>query len=65
MRRRWRVILSAIIFLAGLWAYLTVVEIRNPEHTPAFQPGSPSAIFWPAKVKAETETSSGAIKKTP
>lgn len=30
IRQKGRVVLSAVVFIVGLWAYLTVVEISGP-----------------------------------
>ncbi|MDC0661528.1 hypothetical protein [Marinobacter sp. SS21] len=65
IRHRWRVVLSTIIFIVGLWAYLAVVEIRNPDRPLAIHGDTASAMFWSGKPQGKLEEQMDTIKKLP
>ncbi len=65
IQHRWRVVLSTIIFIVGLWAYLAVVEIRNPDRSVAFLGDSATAMIWPSRPHNKPEEQVAAIKKLP
>lgn len=47
-KRHGRTVLSAILFLSGLWAYLTVVELQDPHSTTYVDADSTKRYFSPA-----------------
>lgn len=45
--RRYRVILSSLLFATGLWAYLAVVDIQSPHASERTATNAASHYFWP------------------
>lgn len=54
--QRCRVILSTVLFVGGLWAYLAVVEIQDPRHPVQAGAGMGKRYFSPPPLERYQST---------